>query len=135
MDDTRRTAHHADETPAPLAYFSPGLSLRGVTQISGQGPLDPKTGEILHPGDIAGQTRVTLGNVEKVLHDAGRGFADVVMIRVYLSDRRDFSAMNAVFEDVLRAALGDQVPPARTTVIVGLPLEGMLVEIDALAVC
>lgn len=134
MTDSRRRAHRADDTPAPLAYFSPGLSLRGVTQISGQGPLDPTTGEIMHPGDIAGQTRLTLGNVEKVLHAAGRGFADVVMVRVYLSDRRDFTAMNAVFDEVLRTALGEQAPPARTTVIVGLPLEGMLVEIDALAV-
>jgi 2-iminobutanoate/2-iminopropanoate deaminase len=63
-----------------------------------------------------------------VLEEAGSGFDDVVMLRVYLTRKEDFAEMNAVYEKFV-----SEPYPARTTVFVGLA-EGLLVEIDALAV-
>lgn len=57
------------------------------------------------------------------------------MLRVYLSTRDDFAAMNEAYGAFLADRLGpDEVLPCRTTVMVQLPREEMLVEIDALAV-
>lgn len=133
-DDTARRAILTDDAPRPVAQFSPGLSLHGITQVSGQGPLDAATGTVQHPDDIAAQTQLTLHNVSAILDAGGLSFADVAMVRVYLAERAHFGAMNAAYDAFMREQLGSIVPPARTTLIVGLPLEGMLVEIDALAV-
>ena len=74
------------------------------------------------------QTQQALQNVQAVLEEAGSGFDDVVMLRVYLTRKEDFAEMNAVYEKFV-----SEPYPARTTVFVGLA-EGLLVEIDALAV-
>ena len=100
--------------------------------MSGQGPVDPATGVYLHSGDVAAQTIRTLANVEAVLTAGHASFDDVIMLRVYLTTRDDFAAMNAAYGEFLAGRC--QVLPARTTVFVGLPREEMLVEIDALAV-
>ncbi|GAA1722710.1 Rid family hydrolase [Isoptericola hypogeus] len=106
-----------------------------LLQVSGQGPVDPATNEYLYPGDVAAQTTRTLRNVEAVLAGGGANLADVVMLRVYLTTRADFAAMNDAYGAFLAERLGpDAVLPARTTVMVELPREEMLVEIDALAV-
>lgn len=117
--------------PAPSA-FSVGILAGSLLQVSGQGPIDPD-GSVRSDLDAAEQTRLTLDHVCRVLTAGGGSFSDVVMLRVYLTDRRDFDAMNRVYEEYVAKYRGN-VGPARTTVIVGLPFEGMLVEMDALAV-
>lgn len=120
--------------PAPAHTFSQGVRKGSVVQVSGQGPVDPATGEYVYAGDVAAQTRRTLENVEAILLAGGATFADVVMLRVYLTTRNDFAAMNDAYGSFLLERLGDGALPARTTVMVELPREEMLVEIDALAV-
>jgi 2-iminobutanoate/2-iminopropanoate deaminase len=115
------------KAPPPAAAYSQGVRKGGILQVAGQVPVDPATGLIV--GETVGeQTRQALDNVRAVLEEAGTGFEDVVMLRVYLTRREDFAAMNAVYEQYVREPY-----PARTTVFVGLA-EGLLVEIDALAV-
>lgn len=63
-----------------------------------------------------------------MLQAAGKTFADVVRVGVFLTDIRDFQAMNAVYARFFQAPY-----PARTTVAVAaLPL-GAAVEIDLVA--
>lgn len=119
------------ELPPAPSTFSAGTVANGLIQVSGQGPIE-LDGTVRSDLDAAGQTRLTLQNVCRVLNAAGASFADVVMLRVYLTDRSDFGAMNTAFEEFVSQA-GAEAGPARTTVIVGLPFEGMRVEIDALA--
>jgi 2-iminobutanoate/2-iminopropanoate deaminase len=115
------------KAPPPAAAYSQGVRKGGTLQVAGQVPVDPATGLIV--GETVGeQTQQALENVRAVLQEAGSGFEDVVMLRVYLTRREDFAAMNAVYEQYVREPY-----PARTTVFVGLA-EGLLVEIDALAV-
>ncbi|HEY0543608.1 MAG TPA: RidA family protein [Actinoallomurus sp.] len=115
------------KAPPPAAAYSQGVRKGGILQVAGQVPVDSATGLIV--GETVGeQTQQALENVRAVLQEAGSGFEDVVMLRVYLTRREDFAAMNAVYEQYVREPY-----PARTTVFVGLA-EGLLVEIDALAV-
>ena len=129
---TERLAIRTADAPAPAHTFSQGVRRGPFVQVSGQGPVDPATNEYLFPGDVAAQTRRTLQNVEAILAAAGASFDDVLMLRVYLTDRADFAAMNDAYGEFISARTG--VLPARTTVFTGLPREEMLVEIDALAV-
>ena len=56
------------------------------------------------------------------------------MLRVYLTTRDDFAAMNEAYAEFMSTRTPSGVLPSRTTVFTGLPLPDMLVEIDALAV-
>lgn len=111
----------------PAGAYSPGIVAEGrFVYVSGQGSL--RDGEVA--GDtIEEQTQIVLGNVAAVLESAGAGLADVVQCRVFLADTADFRAMDRVYAQVFPPPL-----PARTTVGVALPLPGMLVEIDCVAV-
>ena len=132
MSDVRIST---DQAPAPAHTFSQGVVRGGLIQVSGQGPVDPATNEYLFPGDVKAQTVRTLQNVEAILAAAGAGLGDVLMLRVYLPTRDDFTAMNEAYGEFVATRIGEgEVLPCRTTVMTGLPREEMLVEIDALAI-
>jgi 2-iminobutanoate/2-iminopropanoate deaminase len=124
---TEKIAIRTDKAPKPAATYSQGVRKGGILQVAGQGPGDPATGVFVGT-TVAEQTRQTLENVRAILEEAGSGFEDVLMMRVYLTRKEDFAEMNKVYAEYV-----SEPYPARTTVFVGLA-EGMLVEIDALAV-
>jgi reactive intermediate/imine deaminase len=123
-----------DGAPAPAHTFSQGIGKGGFLQVSGQGPMDPTTNAYIGEGDVRAQTRRTLENVKAILAAGGAGVDDVLMFRVYLTKRADFSAMNDVYGEFIAENVSSDQLPCRTTVFVDLPYEVMLVEIDALAV-
>ncbi len=120
--------------PQPAHTFSQGVRKGPLLQVSGQGPVDPESNEYLFPGDVATQTTRTLQNVEAILTAGGATFDDVVMLRVFLTTRDDFAAMNDAYGEYLTTRVASGILPSRTTVMVELPRPEMLVEIDALAV-
>ena len=118
----------SDKLPAPKGPYSPAIRANGFIFVSGQGPIDPKTGEV-NRGDIKEQTRLVLENIRAILEAAGSSIEKVVKSNVYLSDIEDFAAMNEVYATFFPAD-----PPARTTIeAAALPL-GIGVEIDVVAV-
>lgn len=129
-----KSAVRTDAAPAPAHTFSQGVRKGPMLQVSGQGPVDPVTNEYLFPGDVKAQTIRTLENVEAILKAGGASMDDVIMLRVYLTTRDDFAAMNEAYGEFVSARVPSGVLPSRTTVMTGLPREEMLVEIDALAV-
>jgi reactive intermediate/imine deaminase len=131
---TSKTVVTTAAAPPPAHTFSQGLVKGPLLQVSGQGPVDPESNEYIGAGDVRRQTRRVLENVRGIVEAGGATMEDVVMMRVYLATRDDFAAMNEVYAEFM----GEHVPsgrlPCRTTVMVELPREEMLVEIDALAV-
>ena len=114
----------SEGTESPIAQ---GVKVGGFLFVSGQGPLDPVSKQIVSQ-DIAEQTRVTLDNVAKVLEAAGTSLQHVVKVGVFLRDMKDFDVFNRVFRDYFKG-----VQPARTTVEASAPRAGVNVEIDAIA--
>lgn len=118
----------ADGLPAPIGPYSPGVTLDRLVIVSGQGATDPATGK-LAGSDVASQTRQVFKNMEAILKAAGSDLQHVLRCGVFLTDLRDFQAMNAVYAEVF----GDH-RPARTTVgVASLPDVGLRVEIDCIA--
>jgi 2-iminobutanoate/2-iminopropanoate deaminase len=118
----------SDTLPAPKGPYSPAVKAGGFVFVSGQGPVDPRTGEVLR-GDIKAQTELVLNNVRAILEAAGSSLENVVKANVYLDKIEDFAAMNEVY-----ATYFITTPPARTTIeAANLPL-GIGVEIDVIAV-
>ncbi|TCO14807.1 reactive intermediate/imine deaminase [Kribbella steppae] len=129
-----KTAVSTTDAPAPLPVYSQGVRKGNILQVSGQGSVDPATGEFVFTDDVKGQTTRVLQNVEAILTAGGGSFDDVVMMRVYLTTRDHFAAMNEAYAEFVSTRTPSGVLPSRTTVFTGLPREDMLVEIDALAV-
>jgi 2-iminobutanoate/2-iminopropanoate deaminase len=115
------------EAPAAIGPYSQAIRSGDLVFLSGQIPLDPKTGELVS-GDIAEQTERVLDNLSAVLTAAGASFADVVKTTIYLTDLRDFQSVNETYAKRFTA-----VPPARATVQVAALPRGARVEIDAIA--
>ena len=112
------------QTPSPLAQ---AIRFGNMLFVSGQGPLDPKTREVVSV-DIQAQTRQTLSNLQNVLSTAGATFANVVNMRVCLRSTDDFPAFNAAFAEFMN---GEKVT---RTCIGGTPhRKGVNVEIDCVA--
>ena len=121
----KREVKHPNRAASTGAY-SDGVILDGWLYVSGQGPLDLKTGQVVS-GDIAAETKLTLTNVGKILEAAGCTFDDVVKCTCHLADIRDFDAFNRAYAEFFPG-----IRPARTTVQSGLE-GGIKVEIDAIA--
>jgi 2-iminobutanoate/2-iminopropanoate deaminase len=113
--------------PTPRGPYSPAVRAGDFIFVSGQGPIDPQTNE-LFCGDIRRQTRLVLGNIQRILEGCGASMADVVKCSVFLADARHFAAMNEVYAEFF----GVQ-KPARTTVEARFVAPGMKVEIDCVA--
>jgi reactive intermediate/imine deaminase len=129
-----KTVVSTTDAPAPMPVFSQGVRKGNILQVSGQGSVDPATGAFVHEGDVKAQTTRVLQNIEAILKAGGASMDDVVMLRVYLTSRDLFVPMNEAYAEFVGTRTPSGVLPSRTTVFTGLPLEQMLVEIDALAV-
>jgi 2-iminobutanoate/2-iminopropanoate deaminase len=115
------------DAPAAIGPYSQAIHAGDLVFLSGQVPIDPKTGELV-VGDIALQTERVLENLGAVLAAAGCSFGDVVKTTIYLVDLGDFQAVNQTYAKRFTAA-----PPARATVQVSALPKGARVEIDAIA--
>jgi len=117
----------AAQGAAPQAPYSQAIIANGFVFVSGQGPIDPKTGKIVL-GDIKDQTRLVLENIKTILEAAGSSLERAVKCSVFLKDIGDFAAMNEVYKIYFKES-----PPARTTVQAGDIFGGIGVEIDCIA--
>ena len=96
--------------------------------------IDPTAGTYPSLDDVGAQTLQAPHNLVAILEAAGSTPDDVIVLRCYLTTRDHFPAMNATYTEFMTGRVPSGVVPARTAVFVRLPLPGMLVEIDALAV-
>jgi 2-iminobutanoate/2-iminopropanoate deaminase len=115
------------DAPAAIGPYSQAIRSGDLVFLSGQVPIDPKSGELVK-GDMAVQTDRVLDNLGAVLEAAGSGFGEIVKTTIYLVDLGDFQIVNQTYAKRFTAA-----PPARATVQVSALPKGARVEIDAIA--
>jgi 2-iminobutanoate/2-iminopropanoate deaminase len=116
-----------DAAPAAIGPYSQGIEAGSLIFLSGQLPVDPKTGHV--PESVADQTRQALKNAESVLKAANSGLDKIVKTTVFLKDMNRFAEMNEVY-----ATFFPGTPPARSAVEVARLPKDVLVEIEAIAV-
>ncbi|QJR37118.1 RidA family protein [Gemmatimonas groenlandica] len=123
----RRTINPPGISPLVPAY---SVAIRSGSQVfvSGMTGIKPGTQDIIE-GGVEIQTRQTLENIRTALQSAGASMADVGECTVFLTDMRDYAAMNGVYTEYFRVD-----PPARATVAVtALPRPAARVEIKCSA--
>lgn len=116
-----------DKSPAAIGPYSQGLDIGNMVFVSGQIPVDPKTGTMAQT--IQEQTAQSLNNLKNILAEAGLTMQNVVKTVVFLADLSDFAAMNGVYETFFSAPF-----PTRSCVQVAAIPKGAKVEIECIAV-
>lgn len=116
-----------DSAPEPKGPYSQAVSAGGFVFVSGQGSINPETGQF-ELGDVKSQTRRTLENIAEILKSAGLSMKDVVKCSVFLTDTDEFKKMNEVYSEYF-----SESKPARTTVEVSALPFGIKVEVDVIA--
>ena len=123
-----KTAIHTENAPAAIGPYSQAIKAGNTIYVSGQLPIDPKTGEFAGE-DIESQTRQSLTNVQNILREAGADMENVVKTTVLLADIADFAAMNGVYAEFFSAPF-----PARAAFQVAALPKAAKVEIEVVAV-
>jgi 2-iminobutanoate/2-iminopropanoate deaminase len=116
-----------DRAPGAIGPYSQAVRCGGFLFASGQVALDPAGGEMLR-GSLEAEVARVLDNLQAVLRAGGSGLDQVVKTTVFMTDLRDFEAMNAVY-----ARYFGESRPARSTVQVAALPRRARVEIEAIA--
>ncbi len=118
---------YTENAPEAIGPYSQAVEINGRLYISGQVPINPKTGEM--PEGIKAQTEQVMKNIGAILEAAGYTYNNVVKSTCLLSDMVNFKAMNEVYGSYYK-----ENPPARAAYgVVQLPL-GALIEIETIAI-
>ena len=123
----KKAVVQTDKAPKAIGPYSQAIRAGDFLFLSGQIPLDPKSGELVK-GDIRQQTRQVLENIKGVLESQKLGMDNVVKITIFLTDMANFNQMNEVYATYFSSS-----PPARSTVGVAKLPKDAGIEIEALA--
>ena len=115
------------KAPAAIGPYSQANFINGVLYISGQIPIDPKTGNLVD--GIEKETHQVMKNLKAILEEAGMSFSTVVKATIFLKSMDDFAAMNEIYASYLDA----NNYPARETVQVSCLPKNVSVEISMIA--
>jgi 2-iminobutanoate/2-iminopropanoate deaminase len=113
------------EAPAAIGPYSQGVVAGNLFFISGQLPLDPKTGEFVK-GGIEEKTHRVLMNLRAIAEEAGADLSHVVKTTIFLTDLSNFSAVNKIYAEYFSGVF-----PARSTVQVSSLPKGGEIEVEA----
>ena len=117
----------SSNAPKASGPYSQAIRYGNLVFLSGQLPIDPKTGQT-SKGTIEEQTKLVLENLKAVLEGAGLTFSNVVATTCFLKNMDDFPKFNAVYGTSF-----PENPPARATVEVARLPKDVLVEISLIA--
>jgi 2-iminobutanoate/2-iminopropanoate deaminase len=119
-----KTRIATDKAPQAIGPYSQAIKLGNLLFISGQIPIDPKTGQLVQ-ADIEVQTRQVMENLAAIAAEAGMSLADAVKASCFLKSMGDFAKFNGVY-----AGYFGETPPARETVEVARLPRDVLVEVS-----
>jgi 2-iminobutanoate/2-iminopropanoate deaminase len=109
------------------AVMSDAVRVGDLLLLSGRAPIDPATMRLVSQ-DFTEQAEAVLRDVEAVLAAAGATLDQVVRVECFLADAADFQTWNRIWCERFQPPR-----PARTTVVTGFAVPGMLVELQVTA--
>ena len=117
---------YTENAPAAIGPYSQAKEVGGFVFLSGQVPLDPKTGDVVGK-DITEQTEQIMKNIGAILREAGMTYENAVKTTCFLADMGDFGAFNEVYGKYFTSK------PARSCVAVKQLPKGVLAEVEVIA--
>lgn len=106
------------------------VAMAGKTAyVAAQLPLD-RDGRLVGPADPEAQATQVFANLRSALQAVGADLRDVVKLTTYLKDLRH----RPTVMEVRRRFFGEYRAPSTLVVVADLPLEGALLQVEAVAV-
>jgi 2-iminobutanoate/2-iminopropanoate deaminase len=122
--------HLLSDAPKPVAPYSHAVEASGFIFVTGQLATDPNDDALDIPPGIESQMHKVMDNLNRVLKGCGLTLANVVFVRIFLTDfKRDYAKVNEIYATYF----GPEKLPARTTVGVTDLARGGIIEIDLIA--
>ena len=118
-------ANNTEHAPV-CKYASQTVAFSHYNNISGQFPIDAKTGKIV-AGGVKEQTVQCLNNIKTIFESVDHVIEDVVKVNIYLKNLSDMDAMNEAYSTFFPDGV-----PARRIVGVSNLAHDALVEIEAI---
>ena len=116
------------DAPAPVGSYSQAILQGNLLFISGQIPLNPKTGELENSNIEEATNRVML-NIKALIESSEMQMNQIVKCSIFLKDLNNFSIVNEIYSSYFKG-----IYPARETVEVSkLPLD-VPIEISCIAI-
>ena len=115
-----------DKAPKAIGPYSQAVKSNGFLFVSGQIPLNPKTGDLMN-ASIEDQAEQVIQNLKNVCEAANTSLSDIVKLTIYITDMNDFSIVN----EAMAKHFSEPYPARATVEVSALPL-GVNVEMDAI---
>lgn len=125
--NTKNKIIYTENAPKPIGPYSQAIDTGTFVFVSGQIPLDPKSGEVVGD-DIESQSKIALDNLRATLAAANLSFENIVKTTVFITDMKNFAKFNSVYQTAM-----DGCAPARSVVEVSALPKGVMIEIEAIA--
>ena len=104
--------HLLPDAPKPVAPYSHAVEAGAFVFVTGQLATDPDDDSLPVPPGIEAQTHKVMDNLSRVLKGCGLSFADVVCVRIFLTDfKGDYASDERYLCDVLRRPTGGRPAP------------------------
>ena len=121
-----RTIISTPDAPQAIGTYSQAVKCGSTVYVSGQIPLDPKTGDLVQ-GDFEVHARRVFDNLQAIIKSAGGDFPQVAKLNVFLTDLGNFAQVNKIMAEYFT-----QPYPARAAVGVAALPKGATVEMDGI---
>jgi 2-iminobutanoate/2-iminopropanoate deaminase len=118
---------YTPKAPKPPPAYSQAVKAGGLIFVSGTGPQDPASGQIVG-ATVQEQCRQCLTNISAILEAGGSSLSKVVSATVILLEESDFAGMN---EEWVKWFPND--PPARQGAKLPVRIPGLKISIAAIA--
>jgi reactive intermediate/imine deaminase len=115
-----------DQAPKAIGPYSQAVRVGDTVYVSGQIPLDPRTGELVH-GDFEAEVRRVFDNLKAIAAAAGASLDAVVKLSVFLTDLTQFAKVNEVMQQYFHEPY-----PARAAIGVAALPRGARVEMECI---
>jgi len=112
------------DAPKAVGAYSQAVRCGNTVYVSGQIPLDPKTGELVD-GPMETHIRRVFDNLQAIVRAAGGELAQVAKLNVFLTDLSHFALLNKVMSEYF-----SEPYPARAAIQVAALPKGATVEMD-----
>ncbi len=124
---TRRSIH-TSLAPEAIGPYSQAIEANNLLFVSGQIPIDPKTGRVCE-GGACEQAKLVLQHIGAILKEAGYGVEQVVKVEVFVDNMENFAAINRVYSQFFC----HEPKPARQLIEAAKLPRGVMVEISCIA--
>jgi reactive intermediate/imine deaminase len=119
-----RTIISTPDAPKAIGTYSQAVKCGDTVYVSGQIPLDPKSGQLI-AGNMDAEIRRVFDNLRAIITAAGGNFTHVAKLNVFLTDLSHFALVNQIMSEYFAEPY-----PARAAIQVAALPKGASVEMD-----